>query len=425
MLRISRRLASIALPGPLAVAAFALALALALAPGPRPATAQAVPAARPTGPWDLPALRATPAAAWGQRTGPVREVYYEGARRDGRPTRVFGYYARPATGDGPFPAMLLVHGGGGKAFARWARLWADRGYVALAMDTAGRGPDGARLPDGGPDQDDETKFRDLGDGEADRAWTYHAVAAVVRGHSLLAGREEVDPGRIGVTGISWGGYLTCLVAAVDDRVKVAVPVYGCGFLQDDSYWRPRFEAMGPERRRRWVGRFDPSSYLGNVSCPILFVNGTNDFAYPLDSYRKTYEAVPGFTDLANPDRLCVTLRMPHGHEQGWAPAEIGRFVDSVLIGGEPLAKLAPPTVTAGHVRSEVVAKSPLARAELLYAVDAGPWPAREWKAAPAALVGGAVEADLPAVRPLVVFLNVVDRQGAVSSSPHALVPATR
>ena len=33
----------------------------------------------------------------------------------GKPTRVFGYYARPRSGDGPFPAMLLVHGGGGRA----------------------------------------------------------------------------------------------------------------------------------------------------------------------------------------------------------------------------------------------------------------------------------------------------------------------
>jgi len=29
-----------------------------------------------------------------------------------------------------------------------------------------------------------------------------------------------------VTGISWGGYLTCIVAGIDDRLKAAVPVYG-------------------------------------------------------------------------------------------------------------------------------------------------------------------------------------------------------
>ena len=102
--------------------------------------------------------------------------------------------------------------GGGDAFEPWAKLWADRGYVALAMDLSGRGPDRKRLLDGGPDQDDETKFRDFDPADPSSMWTYQAVAAVLRGHSLLASRSEVDANRIGVTGISWGGYLTCIVA---------------------------------------------------------------------------------------------------------------------------------------------------------------------------------------------------------------------
>jgi dienelactone hydrolase len=398
---------------------FALILAIAA-----PASAQV--SRRPTGPWDVEALKAVPEATWGDPKGTVREVYYEGAKLGGKPTRVFGYYARPSTGDGPFPAMLLVHGGGGQAFRQWAQLWADRGYVALAMDLAGRGPDRKRLPDGGPDQDDATKFRDFTPGEADQMWTYHAVAAVLKAHSLMASRPEVDPNRIGVTGISWGGYLTCIVAGIDDRIKVAVPVYGCGFLHEDSYWKPeRFDAVPADHRDRWVETFDPSKYLPGVRCPILFVNGTNDFAYPLDSYRKSYRAVPGFESPDNPGRLSVTLRMPHGHQPGWAPKEIGAFVDSVLTGGEPLAKLGPTTIEGARARSRLIARDPVEKAELLYAVDAGPWPKREWKAVPASVVGDSVEAPMPAERPLVVFLNVVDRRGLVVSSPHAIVPEAR
>ncbi len=319
-------------------------------------------------------------ATWGPTGKAVREVTYDGANLGGKPTRVFAYYARPSTGYGPFPAMLLVHGGGGHAFEQWARLWADRGYVALAMDLSGRGSDRKRLPDGGPEQDDETKFRDFDPSDPTWMWTYHAVAAVLKGHSLLASLPEVDPSRIGVTGISWGGYLTCIVAGVDDRIKVAVPVYGCGFLHEDSFWKPqRFDKVPLDRRNRWVVAFDPSTYLPGVTCPILFVNGTNDFAYPLDSYQHSYQAVPRFEELANPDRLCVTLRMPHGHEAGWAPKEIGLFVNGVLKGGEPLAKLAPPTIEGGKLASRFVAKVPVEKARMLYAIDAGPWQNREWK----------------------------------------------
>ncbi len=268
------------------------------------------------------------------------------------------------------------------------------------------------------------RLRDFDPADPTGMWSYHAVAAVLKGHALLLGQKEVDPARIGLTGISWGGYLTCIVAGVDDRIKVAVPVYGCGFLHENSYWKPeRFDKVEPDRRDRWVNAFDPSKYLPGVTCPILFVNGTNDFAYPLDSYRKSYEAVPGFDDLTSPDRLCITLRMPHGHEAGWEPKEIGLFVDSILKNGDPLPKLSLPTVSGPKITANLAAKRPFSRAEILYAIDEGVWQKRLWKSAPATIINGeTVEATLPEGRPLVVFLNVIDDRGAVVSSPQINVP---
>ena len=368
--------------------------------------------ARFTGPWNLDALKQAPKAKWDSTTGVVRKVYYEGEPLGGKPTRVFAYYARPKSGDGPFPAMVLVHGGGGTAFAEWALLWAERGYVALAMDLAGHGPDRSSLSDGGPEQEDNGKFRDFADGNANQMWTYHAVAAVIRGVSLLAAQPEVDPRRIGITGISWGGYLTCIVAGLDDRLKVAVPVYGCGFLQDNSAWVSRLSKMSPAQRDRWVANFDPSRYLPGVRCPILFVNGTNDFAYPLDSYKKSYGRVPGPIDL------CVTVRMPHGHSQGWAPKEIGMFVDHVLTQGEPLARFAAPKVADGKASAVVAAKVPITEAKLNYTSDTGPWQKRDWKTSEATIDVATVSASLPEARPLVFFFTVTDQRGAVTSSVH-------
>src|SRR4051812_17655154 len=55
-----------------------------------------------TGPWDVARLQATtPQAEWGKKAGLTQEVFYVGEKFGGRPTRVFGYYARPAEGEGP------------------------------------------------------------------------------------------------------------------------------------------------------------------------------------------------------------------------------------------------------------------------------------------------------------------------------------
>jgi dienelactone hydrolase len=370
---------------------------------------------RRTGPWDVPRILAaeTPVQIDEQGdTGRCRltALRYRSEPYEGHETQVFAYYAVPKElGEAPekLPAMLLVHGGGGRAFAPWAELWAARGYAALAMDLAGNGADGKPIEQGGPSQDDGSKFRPVAESEIQDTWPYQAVAAVLRGHNLLAHRPEVDARRIGITGISWGGYLTCIVAGIDHQLKVAVPVYGCGFLADNSAWEDRgvFERLPEDARRVWLQNFDPSRYLANVRCPILFVNGTNDFAYPLDSYQKSYQLVSA------PRTLCVTVNMPHGHEAGWAPAEIGAFVDSVLKSEPPLANLSDMQIEGNHAQAEWRAAK-ITRAELHYTTDVGAWQERRWNTVPAAVdpERHTISGEVPAERPLTCFLTAVDER---------------
>src|SRR5271166_3663712 len=86
-----------------------------------------------TGPWNLADLKKPPRVTWVDKDGALRKLYYESEPFHGKPTRVFAYYAQPAKVEGKLPAMVLVHGGGGTAFSEWARLWARRGYIAIAM----------------------------------------------------------------------------------------------------------------------------------------------------------------------------------------------------------------------------------------------------------------------------------------------------
>ena len=387
--------------------AVATSLILFLGQGPINRT-PAAPEDSFTGPWNVVALRQAPKVTEAEQGKPLTALYYEGEPYHGKPTRVFAYLARPEKSEGKLPGMVLVHGGGGTAFKEWAELWAKRGYVALAMDLAGQGPDRKRLPDGGPNQDDPAKF---GADEIKDFWTYHAVADVLRGVSLLASQPDVDPERLGITGISWGGYLACIVAGLDDRLKAAVPVYGCGFIHDNSVWIPTFQKMSDEKRKRWVENFEPSRYLAPAKMPVLFVNGTNDFAYPLDSYQKSYRLVK---DRA----LCVTVNMPHGHPQGWAPAEIGLFVDQHLKGGKPLVKVTSVKREDGRVEVKFRSEVPVTGAALHFTTDTGAWKERKWQTQPAKVEDMTVTANLPEARPLVYFLTLTDERKAAVSTEH-------
>ena len=208
----------------------------------------------------MKSLRRPPAFTVIERKGNLASIYYEGEPYKGKPTRVFAYLAYPANAKGRSPAMVLVHGGAGRAFADWAQMWAARGYVALSMDVFGQGPDGKHAEDGGPNLDGGTIFPSA----PKDSWTYSAVANIVRGTSLLTSMPEVDPKRIGITGISWGGYLTCIVAGVDDRLKAAAPIYGCGFYHEGSAWLKDIQALPEARRSVWIKYLDPSAYLANA-----------------------------------------------------------------------------------------------------------------------------------------------------------------
>jgi dienelactone hydrolase len=399
---------------------------------------KAAPELPPTLPWDLVRLSRPPAVEWLDETGPVRSLFYAGESFKGRGTRVFALYASPATlggggppgpdtpAKGPWPGIVLVHGGGGTAFADWVTLWAARGYAALAMDLAGCRLDPEapkpnaviRLPDGGPGQEHKDKFDTIATPDVDDDWPFHAVANVIRAHSLLLSLPDVDPGRTAITGISWGGYLTCLVAALDDRFRAAVPVYGCGHLGENSCWLGDFARLGPDQAARWSQLYDPATYLPACRVPIFFVTGTNDFAYPLDSFMKSHADVRQAATA-----LRIEVNMPHGHEAGWAPAEIAAFIDAALLGTSPLPVLEAPVLDDHAARCTVSRGGPVATAALVYTAEPGPINKLSWQTSPAEVrPDGSLAAPRPPAEPRVFYFTAITAEGLMVSSPAVILP---
>jgi len=360
----------------------------------------------------------------------IRPLFFAGPEYRGRPTRVFAWYGAPAAPPGTkLPAMVLVHGGGGTAFERWVKVWNDRGYAAIAVDLCGCVPRGTygnweRHAEGGPAGWDAA-FGQVEEPLTDQ-WPHQAVSAIVLAHSLVRSFAEVDAGRVGLTGISWGGYLTCLTAGVDPRFRLAVPVYGCGHLADDSAWLSRFAEMGPEKAARWTAWWDPASWLPRAEMPMLWVNGTNDFAYPPGSWQRSYRLPKG------PRTLCLRVRMPHGHgPAGENPEEIRAFADAILQPRAPATAAPLATIkgqgTAGD-RTWVTWRGGrvIRTAELCFTGAAGRWQDRLWETQPAtieATAADATEGRASAVIPAGAtawYLNLVDDTGLVVSGEHGV-----
>lgn len=367
-------------------------------------------------PWDIRALSRAPAVHEAKTEEPgVRALYFDSVPFKGKPTRVFAYYGAPS--GNKLPAMVLIHGGGGTAFAEWVRLWNRRGYAAIAMDTVGTVPDKADPAKlWSPERKRHEFSGPAGWGDFENVdapitdqWTYHAVAAAVLAHSLLRSFPEIDDSRVGVTGISWGGYLTDIVSGVDSRFRFAAPVYGCGYLGEDSAWLKNFAQLGQERARKWLSLWDPSVYLPQSKMPMLWVTGTNDFAYPFPSLQKSYRLPKGQRTLA------IRVRMKHSHPDGALPEEIAAFADSMVRKGTPLAKITKSEADGVEYR----AKSKVVKAELNYTEDVGRWQDRKWQSIPANLDARdrRATAQVPATAKAWYF-NLFDEKDLVVSTEH-------
>ena len=135
----------------------------------------------------------------------------------------------------------------------------------------------------------------------------------IRGLDLLARRAEVDPQRMGVTGISGGGAATWWIAAGDERVRAAAPVCGTTTLESHVYDRVidgHCDCMWWPNSRRW----DMADIGGLIAPrPLLIASANRDGIFPIHSIRKVHsqiERLYGMLGKADHLRLVET---PGGH----------------------------------------------------------------------------------------------------------------
>jgi cephalosporin-C deacetylase-like acetyl esterase len=387
---------------------------------------KAVNNTQPTTVWNLPALIKPPAyKVVSSDTATIKEILYESVSYGDLPkTQVFAYYASPGTlthqPDAPhsLPAIVFVHGGGGRAFQEFARLWAGRGYAVIAMDLAGRGKDGQRLPLGGPDQDPAKKFTSI-DSPLNQQWVYHAVTNVALAHSLIRSFPEVDTNRTGITGISWGGFLTCISSGIDPRYKVAEPVYGCGFYFDTVglNYRANLNKLSPASAKRWVEQYDPSNFIHYSKAHFLWITGAKDHHFNPSMFSKTYN------EVFSQSQFSLRPDMPHGHTEGATSPEIGTFINHWLQ-NQPV-KIPQinhlKTDQSGSFEAQTIATSPIVSATISYTQDNfQPFEKRTWKTIPVLYEKGKIKGQLPQ-SVTIWMLQVKDCSGLLGSTAYQFV----
>jgi cephalosporin-C deacetylase len=152
---------------------------------------------------------------------PSRGVECFAVRFDGyKGGRIAGWFVRPDA-RGEYPGAVFYHGYSGRALRPLDLLpFANQGMCVLSMDCRGQNgqsQDTAVYADG-----HATGWMTKGIRHPKDYYYRHVFADAVRAVELLARRDEVDESRLAVTGISQGGGISLAVAALSERVTLAV-----------------------------------------------------------------------------------------------------------------------------------------------------------------------------------------------------------
>ena len=379
------------------------------------------PAAKPAKrvmPWDGTALAKTPAThpTTERPAKGMKSFFYEGLEYKGKPTWVFAYYAAPEgkAPEGGWPAVVCAHGGGGTAFPAWVREWNKRGYAAIAMDLEGHlpgshffGVEGNFLLEQGHENAGPKRngwFGDIALPDKEQ-WFYHAVADVIRANSLLRSFPEINPKKIGLTGISWGGTTVSAVAGVDSRFAFVIPVYGGGYIHKHD--------MTPDQYAIYNAKWDPSAHLPYAKMPMLWVSSYTEPVFPVDLFGKSAMTT------ARPSTLCMRPWLIHGHGFGWEEVwEIYAFADSIVKGGPAVPRFATPQVDAkdGLVHAKFVGE--VKNATLSFTNGGGAWKDRKWAGIPCTVGKDEVVSTKPVPAGATAYvINGADKRDGCVNSP--------
>lgn len=390
---------------------FVFTFVLFLLGGSTPARAQTANAGEI---YDVPALLSTPLNAkilkTSEEDGIVTEEVMFHSEMDGeKSVDIFAYFSYPK-GAQNLPAFIWNQAGLAQASTYFTVLGAKRGYAALCIDFPNTGyrSTGNYAINSGLEVSENPRDSPI----------YHGAVALLKAVSYLQSRPEVGKDRIGMTGSSWGGFFTTMMAGIDPRLKAASAMFGTGSLQlGNSWWDGSRKTTGRDAasRERWRTTLDPARLLPTSKVPVAWFSGTNDSFYWMPALMQSYA-------MANENKhLTLMPNWDHG-----LPPQLD---EQVFVWLDIHLKDAPQFLKVSPLRLQKQGKEVLAQwqysgprkvagAELILSYgDDDNWPRRAWSTLPAKMANGVCSVSLPSSTiPFFISGTVVDSDGFRTST---------
>ncbi|MEA3376298.1 MAG: S9 family peptidase [Chloroflexota bacterium] len=237
--------------------------------------------------------------------GEVEELWLEGP--DGN--QLQGWILKPPGFDSSkaYPAVLEIHGGPrtqyGNLFMHEFYLLAAQGYVVFFSNprgSRGYGEEHARA--------------------ISNSWGTADYADLMAWTDLVEEEPYVNGERLGVTGGSYGGYMTNWIIGHTDRFRAAVTQRSVSNLismygSSDFNWafQQEFGDQPPWETFQNYWQQSPISHIGNATTPTLVIHSENDLRCPIEQGEQVFVALK---KLGVETEMVRLPDEPHGLSRG-------------------------------------------------------------------------------------------------------------
>jgi dienelactone hydrolase len=275
--------------------------------------------------------------------------------RDGYRIEKIVYFSQPGfpvtatlylpKGPGPHPGVLhsCGHSSDGKAaelYQRASALMAVHGLAVLCADPLGQGERKQLESHGVTGATTEHMYMGVAPILLGENLATYMIWDGIRGLDYLAGRPEIDAGRLGCAGNSGGGMMTSYLMALDSRVRAAAPA--C-FITDT---RRKNVRPGPGDAEQNIhaqtarGLDHADFILMRAPRPTLILAATRDYV-PIDGTWEAFrQAKRLYTRLDFPEGVdLVEVNKPHGFSPGLRVAAVRWMARWLLDRDEALEEL--------------------------------------------------------------------------------------
>ena len=202
-------------------------------------------------------------------------------------TQIEGWLVAPVGFEpgGTYPMILKIHGGPhgayGNTFFRTFHVLSASGFFVLYANPRGSTGYGHAYTYATRDAWGEMDAEDL-------------LAGV---DAALDAHPEIDASRLGVSGGSYGGFMTNWLTATTDRFAAAVTSRSIANWESwyggtDVQWLTEHEFAGtPWEARDVYRRLSPISYVERVTAPTLVIHSENDYRTPIGDGEQWFMAL--------------------------------------------------------------------------------------------------------------------------------------